>query len=119
MSTFAQSTAVRLFRAAAFILLISLAAASCASAGGSRERGGEPPAGPLRGEVIAVRTLSDGAAELTVRQPDGSEVYVEVPERLASSIRIQEGDRIVVEEHRMARDGERLRVQTLQIERGR
>jgi translation initiation factor IF-1 len=102
------------------ILFIAAVAASCASAGGSRERGGaETPAGPLRGEVTAVRTLSDGAAELTVRQPDDSEVYVEIPARLARSIRIQEGDRILVEDRRMARDGERLRVQTLQIERGR
>jgi translation initiation factor IF-1 len=101
-----------------FVVLIAAVAASCASAGGSRERRGEPPAGPLRGEVIAVRTLADGAAELTVRQPDGSEVYVEVPARLASSIRIQEGDQITVEDRSMARDGERLRVQTLQIERG-
>ena len=110
----------RSLRYVLLVLLIAAAAASCASAGGSRERGGaETPAGPLRGEVTAVRTLSDGAAELTVRQPDDSEVYVEVPARLARSIRIQEGDRILVEDRRMARDGERLRVQTLQIERGR
>lgn len=108
------------FRYVLFVLLITAVAASCASAGGSRERGGaEPAQGPLRGEVIEVRTLSDGAAELTVRQPDDSEVYVEVPARLARTIRPQEGDRIVVEDRRMARDGERLRVQTLQIERGR
>ena len=108
------------FRYVLFVLLITAVAASCASAGGSRERGAaESAQGPLRGEVTAVRTLSDGAAELTVRQPDDSEVYLEVPARLARSIRIQEGDRIVVEDRRMARDGERLRVQTLQIERGR
>ena len=108
------------FRYVLFVLLITAVAASCASAGGSRERdGAEPAQGPLRGEVTAVRALSDGAAELTVRQPDDSEVYVEVPARLARSIRVQEGDRILVEDRRMARDGERLRVQTLQIERGR
>ncbi|MFP4565096.1 MAG: hypothetical protein ACLFNX_01250 [Spirochaetaceae bacterium] len=106
-------------RRALFIVFVAVVAASCASAGGSRERGGaERPAGPLRGEVTAVRTLSDGTAELTVLQTDGSEVYVEVPARLARSIRVQEGDRIVVEDRRMARDGERLRVQTLRIERG-
>jgi translation initiation factor IF-1 len=65
-----------------------------------------------------VQTASGGDAELTVRQPNGSEVYVIIPARLASSIRPQTGDRIVVEEERMARDGERLRVRTIQIERG-
>lgn len=105
-------------RAAAFTLIIALLAASCATAGGSRERGEAPPDGPLRGEVIAVRTVSGGDAELTVRQPNGSEVYLVIPARLASSIRPQTGDRIVVEERGMARNGERLRVRTLQIDRG-
>jgi translation initiation factor IF-1 len=104
---------------AAFAVILTLIAVSCASAAGTRERGEDPPDGPLRGEVIAVRTASGGDAELTVRQPNGSEVYVIIPERLASSIRPRKGDRVVVEERRMARDGERLRVRTIQIERGR
>ncbi len=90
---------------------------ACVSAGGSKEEK-TAPEGPLSGEVVAVRMLSDGATELTVEQTDGSRVYVEVPARLAETIRFQEGDRIVAEDRRAAREGERVRVQTLQIERG-
>lgn len=111
-------TAGPLLRGAGLVVMIGLLAAATAAGWGSRERDEEPAASAVRGEVVAVETLSDGAAELTVRRDDGSEVYVEVPEQLASSIRIQEGDRIEVDEQQTARDGERLRVQTLQIERG-
>jgi hypothetical protein len=45
-------------------------------------------------------------------------VFVEVPERLAASLRLQIGDVITSEEHRETRDGERVRVQRLNVERG-
>lgn len=60
-------------RARSFVPLIAAVTASSASGGGSRERGDAAPSqGPLRGQVTAVRTLSDGSAELTVRRPDDS-----------------------------------------------
>lgn len=94
-------------------------------AGGSREResaGEETPqraTGPLSGEVVGVTTLADGTLEVTVRQPDDATVYVEIPAALARSLRILEGDLIRTTEHEMARDGERLRVQTVTIDRSR
>ncbi|MFP4011391.1 MAG: hypothetical protein ACLFUM_06790 [Spirochaetaceae bacterium] len=108
----------RALRVAALSLIVAVVATSCAFALGARERGEPAAEGPLRGDVVAVRTVSGGEVELTVRQSDGSTVYIVVPRRLASSIRPQEGDRIIAEEQEMARDGERLRVQRLQIERG-
>ncbi len=106
----------------AAMMLIGIAPAS---AGGARERDDaadgvrQRATGPLSGEVVAVATLADGALELTVRQPDGATVYVEIPAALARSLRILEGDLVRTTEHEMARDGERLRVQTITIDRNR
>ena len=102
-----------------------LGAADHVSAGGAREReitADQTPqraTGPLSGEVVTVTTLDDGTLELTVRQPDGATVYVEIPAPLARSFRVLNGDLIRTTEHEMARDGERLRVQTVTIDRNR
>ena len=103
--------------AAVLVLLMVFLAGPWVFAGGSKEEPA-PPEGPLEGEVIAVRTLSDGALELTVEQANGARVHVEVPSRMAETLTIQKGDHIVAEERSAARDGERVRVRTLQIQRG-
>ena len=95
-----------------------LGAADHVSAGGAREReitADQTPqraTGPLSGEVVTVTTLDDGTLELTT-------VYVEIPAPLARSFRVLNGDLIRTTEHEMARDGERLRVQTVTIDRNR
>ncbi|MFP4210634.1 MAG: hypothetical protein ACLFR8_05280 [Alkalispirochaeta sp.] len=99
-------------------VVFAIITTGCASAGGSREEGTpEQAAGPVEGTVVAVEEV-DGGQLLTLERDDGSEVYVEVPERLAETLRIQEGDRVWSEEDTVARPGERLRVQRLQIQRG-
>ena len=102
------------------MLLIS-AVTACASAGGSREQTpAEPPItpGPVSGTIVAIDTTDTGDQLVTVERADGSRVFVEVPERLARSLRLQIGDVISSEEHRETRDGERIRVQRLNVKRG-
>lgn len=108
-----------------FVVLLLVVSSLSVYAFGSKEKdrdGGEQtptptPSGPLSGEVVSVATQDDGDTELLVRQPDGAEVYVEIPAALARSIRVQPGDTIRTEEVEMARDGERLRVQRFEIDR--
>lgn len=107
------------------VLMVGLVVAPASWAGGSREKDREPePAveratGPLAGEVVGVQTLEDGSLVVTVRQPDRAEVDLQIPAALARSLRVLEGDQVRSTEHQMARDGERLRVQTLDIQRNR
>ena len=102
-------------------MLLMSAVTACASAGGSREQPPAEPAetsGPVTGSIVALDTTDTGDQLVTVERADGSRVFVEVPERLASSLRLQIGDVITSEEHRETRDGERIRVQRLNVERG-
>jgi len=109
------------YRSVLLILLtvaLALVVTGCATAGGSREAAtSEQAPGPVEGTVVNIEEV-DGGQLLTLQRDDGSEVYVEVPERLARTLRIQEGDRVWSEENTLARPGERLRVQRLQIQRG-
>lgn len=111
-----------LFRIATLALLVGGLLGACSSNGGSAEKDKSAEStlesGTLRGEVVDVATLSDGQGLLTVRGENGSEVEVELTERLASTLRIQVGDSIVVEDQHMEQDGERLSVRNLEIQRG-
>lgn len=90
-----------------------------AFAGGSQEPPEEAQTdGPTEGTITDIETTSDGDQILTVLRPDESEVYVEVPERLARTLRLQIGDQIQSEELSMVRPGEQLRVQRLSVQRG-
>ncbi|MFW5994550.1 MAG: hypothetical protein ACOCRN_00420 [Spirochaetia bacterium] len=103
-------------------LLLGGVLGACSSNGASGEQAeaadSTVESGTLRGEVIDIATLSDGRGLLTVLQENDSEVEIELSERLASTLRIQVGDSIVVEDRHMERDGERLSVRNLEIERG-
>jgi translation initiation factor IF-1 len=99
-------------------VVLAVIVTGCASAGGSRETPApQQTAGPVEGTVVAIDEV-DGGQLLTLQRGDGTEVYVEIPERLARTLRIREGDRVWSEENTLARPGERLRVQRLQIQRG-
>ncbi|MEX2442744.1 MAG: hypothetical protein WD492_04000 [Alkalispirochaeta sp.] len=90
-----------------------------ASAGGSQEHTQQPEsAGPMEGTITEIETTAEGDQILTVSRADGSEVYVDVPSRLARALHLQVGDRIRSEEHTMVEPGERLKVQRLSVERG-
>ncbi len=91
----------------------------CATAGGSRERLQEPDAaGPVEGTITEIETNAEGDQLLTLVRADGSHVFVEVPGRLARTLRLQVGDRVRSEEETVAKPGERLQVQRLSVERG-
>jgi len=111
-----------LFTTVTLALLLGGVLAACSSNGRAAEQDEAAEvaleSGTLRGEIVDVATLSDGRGLLTVRRENGSEVEVELTERLASTLRIQVGDSIVVEDRHMERDGERLSVRNLEIERG-
>ncbi|MDA3949364.1 MAG: hypothetical protein PF508_09060 [Spirochaeta sp.] len=111
----------RVVRAVVLAIFLIGAVTACASAGGSREKTpAEPPTtpGPVTGTIVALDSTDAGDQLVTVERADGSRVFVEVPERLAASLRLQIGDVITSEEHRETRDGERVRVQRLNVERG-
>lgn len=91
-------------------------------AGGNREQGGQEPEVQrvlVTGRVTGVTEINGDRTDVVVATDAGPEVTVEIPTRMARSLRIAAGDRFVSEERVLARPGERARILEFTIERGR
>jgi len=91
-------------------------------AGGNREQGSQEPEVQrvlVTGRVTGVTEIDGDRTDVVIATDAGPEVTVEIPTRMARSLRITAGDRFVSEERVLARPGERARILEFTIERGR
>lgn len=103
-------------------VLVLVVLATPLFAGGNRERTGEEPEIqqiPVVGRVVEITEIDGDRTDLTIATEAGPEVIVEIPTRMARSLRIAEGDRFSSEERVLNRPGERARILEFTIERGR
>ncbi len=107
----------------AFAILLFAAVTSSTFAFGGREE--ENAAAPERrdivlvGSVIAVREIDADRTDVTIATDAGPEVTVEVPTRMAGTLRIAPGDKFQSRERVAVGSDERLRVLEFEISRGR